>query len=406
MRLVSLQLEEFRGYRHAAFELPAPGLRLFGANAAGKTSILEAIYLLATMRSPRASLDAEMINWESGQEYQVAPYARVVADLETEERAHRIEISISQDVEGSNAARKRVRLDGRGRRVVDVVGTLKVVLFTPEDLSLVLGSPSVRRRYLDISISLLDPAYIRALSRFNRVLEQRNSLLKDLARRRAGSSGNPAEELQYWDGEIVTYGSYIIAARLRYVAGLSRRASEEFEQLSLPGSDFSVEYRSTLPLSGGLIDRITEGSEPDAQVFVSRAFEAALLERRDDELRRGVTLIGPHRDDIAFELAGHDLASFGSRGQQRLGVVATKLAELYQVSAISSEQPVLLLDDVLSELDPIHQKRLLDAVAAAGCQMVITATDKTLLDQPLLQDLPFTEAEGGAVTVEPSATHD
>lgn len=402
MRLVSLQLEEFRGYHHAAIELPAPGLRLYGSNAAGKTTILEAIYLLATMRSPRASLDAEMINWESGQEYQVAPYARVVADLETDERAHRIELSIAQDVEGSSAARKRVRLDGRARRVVDVVGTLKVVLFTPEDLSLILGSPSVRRRYLDISISLLDPAYIRALSRFNRVLEQRNSLLKDLTRRRGGQSGSPAEELQYWDGETVTYGSYIIAARLRYVSGLSRRAASEFEQLALPGSTFSIEYQSTLPLSGGLIDRIVAGSEQDAQIFVSRAFEAALLERREDELRRGVTLLGPHRDDVAFELAGHHLASFGSRGQQRLGVVATKLAELYQVSAISNEQPVLLLDDVLSELDPIHQKRLLDAVAQAGCQMVLTATDRSLLDQPLLHALPFAEAEAGVIVVEPS----
>lgn len=403
MRLVSLQLEEFRGYHHAAIELPGPGLRLFGSNAAGKTSILEAIYLLATMRSPRASLDAEMINWESGQEYQVAPYARVVADLETEERDHRIEVAIAQDVPGSNAARKRVRLDGRARRVVDVVGTLKVVLFTPEDLSLVLGSPSVRRRYLDISISLLDPAYLRALSRFNRVLEQRNSLLKDLARRRGGPGGSPAEELQYWDGEIVTYGSYIIATRLRYVAGMSRRAAEEFEQLATPGSAFSIEYRSTLPLAGGLIDRIVEGSDQDAQVFVSRAFEEALLERREDELRRGVTLLGPHRDDITFELSGHDLASFGSRGQQRLAVVATKLAELYQVSAMSHEQPVLLLDDVLSELDPDHQKRLLDAVAAAGCQMIITATDMTLLDQPLLQDLPFAEAEAGGITIQPPA---
>lgn len=404
MRLVSLQLEQFRGYHHATLELPRPGIRLYGSNAAGKTSILEAIYLLAAMRSPRASLDAEMINWESGQEYEVAPYARIVADLETEERAHRIEVAIAQDVPGSNAARKRVRLDGRARRVVDVVGTLKVVLFTPEDLSLVLGSPSGRRRYLDISISLLDPAYLRALSRFNRVLEQRNSLLKDLARRRGGPSSNPSEELQYWDGEIVTYGSYIIATRLRYVAGLSQGAAREFEHLVLPDSAFSIDYRSSLPLSEGLIDRMAGGSEQDAQVFVSRAFEEALLDRREDELRRGVTLLGPHRDDIIFELSGHDLASFGSRGQQRLAVVATKLAELHQVSAMSQEQPVLLLDDVLSELDPVHQKRLLDSVAAAGCQMIITATDKALLDQPLLRDLPFAEAGAGGVTIEPAAS--
>ncbi|HUZ00390.1 MAG TPA: DNA replication and repair protein RecF [Thermomicrobiaceae bacterium] len=397
MRLTRVDLEEFRCYRRTTLSVPDAGLRIFGRNASGKTSLLEAVYLMATMRSPRASLEREMINWESAVEYALPPYARVRADVMEEGEAREIEVVLAVD-EGrpqGNAVRKRVKLDGRARRALDAVGTLKVVLFAPEDLSLVLGAPSVRRRYLDISISQIDHTYLQALSHYGRVLEQRNSLLKDLARRPRTGEASADEQLAFWDGEIITRGSYLVAARLRYLHEVERRATLEFDALARTDAELGLRYTGTISLPDAAIERVVTGTMGDAQALVSRAFEADLRRGREDELRRGITLVGPHRDDVRFLLGGRELSSYGSRGQQRLAVVATKLAELSEVMALAGERPVLLLDDVLSELDPVHQERLLTALGVAQCQLLITATDRALLDRPSLSRLPLMEARTG-----------
>ena len=397
MRLSRIELEEFRCYRRTALTVPNAGLRIFGRNASGKTSLLEAVYLLATMRSPRASLEREMIHWESGAEYALPPYARVRAEIAQDGAEHEIEVvlAIDETRQQGNAVRKRVKLDGRPRRALDVVGTLKVVLFAPEDLSLVLGAPSIRRRYLDISISQIDHTYLQALSHYGRVLEQRNSLLKDLARRGRTGDATVDEQLAFWDGEVVTRGSYLIAARLRYLNQVERQATLEFDTLSRTDAVLGLRYAGTVSLPPTTVERVVGGSMADAQALVSRAFEIDLRRGREDELRRGVTLVGPHRDDVRFLLGGRELGSYGSRGQQRLAVVATKLAELGEVMAVSGERPVLLLDDVLSELDPEHQDRLLTALGVARCQLLITATDRTLVDRTPLEGLPLMEARLG-----------
>lgn len=398
MRLTHLELEEFRAYRRVSLPISPAGLRIHGQNASGKSSLLEAIYLLATMRSPRTSQEREAINWSSGEEYAVAPYTRVRGAVEHDHHESEIEVVIAVDPE-RGVARRRVKLDGRGRRAIDVVGTLKVVLFAPEDLNLVLGSPSGRRRYLDISISQIDATYLKTLSRYSRILEQRNSLLKDLGSRR-GAPSSADEELSYWDGELLTQSAYLIATRVRYLAQLGVAASREFQTLARTDASLRLSYVGTIPLPDAQLARIAEAPAGDAQAYVARSFEAELRRRRDDELRRGMTLIGPHRDDIRFLLGERDLAAYGSRGQQRLAVVATKLAELQEVLALAHERPVLLLDDVLSELDPEHQERLLDAVAEAGCQLFITAIDRALIERPSLATLPFVETGAGDLNVD------
>ena len=394
-----LQLDEFRLYHTLSLPLPPAGLRLYGGNASGKTSLLEAIYLLATMRSPRASLEREMINWSSNVDYGLAPFARVAARVVTLDGDHDLEVALTTEGARGAGVRKRPKLDGRPRRALDLVGLLKVVLFSPEDLSLVLGSPVVRRRQLDISISQIDPVYVRTLSRYTRLLAQRNTLLKDLQARGPLSPETIEGELAYWDSQIIVNGAYLVAARVRYVAGLREHAHRAFSNLSNDQASLDISYVNSIDLADGQVEQIRAMELDDAQRIVQRSFETAIRRRRQAELRRGVTLSGPHRDDIAFGIDGHDLAAYGSRGQQRLAVVATKLAELQQVLTLAGDTPVLLLDDVLSELDPIHRGRLVRLVADARCQLIITATERELLDDPALRSLPLAEARAGAIDV-------
>lgn len=394
MRLTDLHLEEFRTYRRLALTVPPAGLRIFGRNASGKTSLLEAVYLLATMRSPRASSEREVIHWESGTELGLPPYARVAATVRHNRHESAIEVVLALEDEQA-ALRKRVKLDGRPRRAVDAVGTLKVVLFTPDDLNLVLGPPSVRRRYLDVTLSQIDSTYLHALSQYGRLLEQRNSLLKELGARRPHDERAVEDQLAYWDAELVTRGAYLLAQRLRYVQRLDEAAAREFEALARTGDRIGLRYEPTVTLPETLRERVVSATLVDAQSFVARALESDLHRLRQDELRRGVTLVGPHRDDLRILLGGHDLSAFGSRGQQRIAVIAMRLAELTQVVETTGERPVLLLDDVLSELDPEHQERLRSALGGAGCQILITATDRALLDRPGLAALPLVEARRG-----------
>ncbi|HEX3721256.1 MAG TPA: DNA replication and repair protein RecF [Nitrolancea sp.] len=397
MKLLRLELEEFRNYRRAVLDVPAAGLRVYGANATGKTSLLESIYLLATTRSPRASVDRDLINWESNEEFELAPYARAsghIAEVGATERE--VEIALLADANRPTVARKRAKIDGRTCRVIDLVGTLKVVLFSPEDLNLVLGSPSGRRRYLDISISQFDRTYLRALTRYNKLVERRNSLLKDLGNRAAGRVAE--DELAYWDEEFTAYASYILAARIRYLVGLDRDATEAFARLARSTERLRLEYIGTVELPESQLERVVNGSIDDAQPLIARAVGILLRRRRHEELRRGSTLIGPHRDDFTYFLNDRNLAAFGSRGQQRLAVVATKLAELAQIVAATGESPVLLLDDVLSELDPEHQNGLLGALGGAGCQTIVTATSRELLEHSGLEHLPMISIERGSLT--------
>ncbi|HET7034349.1 MAG TPA: DNA replication/repair protein RecF [Thermomicrobiaceae bacterium] len=392
MRLTSLELDEFRLYRELRLAIPPAGLRVIGRNASGKTSLLEAVYLLATARSPRATLERDLINWRSNEEYGLSPYARVRAAAVAD--GHPIDLELTLAVEPERGGtRKRVKIDGLARRTVDAVGTVRVVLFEPEDLGLVLGSPSIRRRYLDISLSQLDPTYLQALSRYGKLAQQRNSLLKELGGRR--DRGSREGELAYWDEEMVTYGSYLVAARLRYSGTLATHARQTFARLHGGDEELKLDYRSTVELSETMLERVRAAPPAEGQALVGRSFEQALRDRREDELRRGATLLGPHRDDLLFTLAARDLASFGSRGQQRLAVVATKLAELSTMLDIAGDRPILLLDDVLSELDSAHRELLLAAIGAAGCQVLITGTERHLLEHPALAALPLAEANGG-----------
>jgi len=394
MHLHRLELEEFRLYRHLSLDLPASGVRAVGHNASGKSTLMEAIALLATMRSPRSSSDRELINWQSGIDYGVSPYARAIGNLLCLAGETQIEIGLQTDGGVEGPLKKSVKVDGRSVRALDAVGELKVVLFAPEDVALVSGSPSGRRRYLDLFISQIDRRYVRSLSRFNRIVEQRNSLLKSLAREgRQVSAGSVMTQMAFWNEELIVYGSYILARRLMICAALTELVRSRFNEFS-EGGDLALSYRANVDVE------IPGNAGVDVVVsLVHRVFESRLEEIRVDELRRGVSLIGPHRDD--FELLLNDVAvgTYGSRGQQRLAVVALKLAEADLMANEAGEHPVILLDDVLSELDGTHRDRLLSAVSAAGAQLILTSTDQHLLEHDLLTALPLAIVTPGLIEV-------
>ena len=397
MYLSELELEEFRSYRHLDLRLDPRGLRLVGGNATGKSSLLEAIAMLATTRSPRSATEREVINWESGIEYGLPPFARVGGGLIRQAGATEIEIGLQVDPARPGAVRKQIRLGGRPVRAADAVGTLKAVLFSPEDVALVAGPPSGRRRYLDLTISQLDGAYLRALSRYARVIAQRNGLLKALARERVSANSPAAEtQLAFWDAELVAQGAAVVARRLLFVRRLNELAGDRFRRLSA-GDSLTLAYRPTLPLDA-LADAHSFGSREQAQSLVAREYEERLREARVDELRRGASLVGPHRDDMTFAVEGVDLGTFGSRGQQRLAVVALKLAETELMTEVAGEPPVLLLDDVLSELDASHRRLVTSTAGAIGAQVVVTATDEELLERPDLEALPRARVERGEIT--------
>lgn len=396
MHLRTLELDEFRLYRRLSLAIPAGGLRITGENASGKSTLVEAIGLLATLRSARSGSDRELIHWRSGQEYGVAPYARAVGVVDIGGRDARIEVGLQVDAAMTGPLRKSVKLNGQAVRAIDAVGELKAVLFAPDDVTLLSGSPAGRRRYLDLFISQIDRRYVRSLARYSRVLEQRNSLLKTLAREsRNAPVGSASTQLAFWNDELIVYGSYIVARRSLSCAGLATLVRARFSEFS-QSADLRLKYRA----SGDLEMLNESGTEIDVERVrdhVQRRFEQRLDEARADELRRGVSLIGPHRDDFDVQIDGVAIGTYGSRGQQRLAVVAMKLAEAEQMSREAGEAPLILLDDVLSELDMVHRERLLATVSAAGSQLVITSTDAHLLEHPALLGLPIVTVHGGTV---------
>ncbi len=372
MHLTRLALTNFRNYARLEVSLSARIHLLEGENAQGKTNLLEAIYYLATTRSPLASSDRELIAW--GARGEVIPYARLSATYLRGGEEHTTEMSLvlerqpGEPLEGATF-RRQIWLDGVPRRAMDVVGRLLVVLFLPEDIALVAGAPGERRRYLDITLCQTDSAYCRALARYNRVLAQRNALLRAIRERQAQRN-----ELTYWDEELSKLGALILARRMEGLRALEQDVQPVHHALTGGQERLSLHYMSTVPCPGA-----PGAPTPPEEARLIEAFRVALEAARSEEIGRGVTTIGPHRDDVRLLADGVDMTIYGSRGQQRTVALALKLGEMAFMRRAAGEFPVLLLDDVASELDEQRRRFLLGAIREAP-QVLITTT--SLRDYP------------------------
>lgn len=385
MLLKSLKLTQFRCYAEVQIDVPDLGLRIVGDNATGKTSLLEAVGLLATTRSFRNAQDRDLVRWGSGKDYGVAPFGRVEAVICDSDGERRLGIAIQLAEDAESVASKHYELDGQVTSAHRLIGHFTTVAFTPEDVQLVIGAPADRRRALDILISQIDRTYMRRLARYSQVLRQRNSLLKSFARDRVMSTAVPAvTQISFWDEQLVTEGGYLIALRARVIDRLNISMHQRSAEIA-GNVRFGLRYASRTSVN---IPALT--GDPDDRDAVTRANLALhddLELMRSDEFRRGMTLTGPHRDDVEFEIADRSLARFGSRGQQRLGVLALKLAEADVIADRTGEGPVFLLDDVLSELDHSHRELLLGAVRKHESQLILSSADPDLGHYPELADL-------------------
>ena len=335
MRLRRLRLRNHRNY--ARLELtPGPGINVFiGPNGQGKTNLLEAVAMLALSSSPRARREHELVG-------PVGPGSRIEAEVASGEMTRHL--SIALDVEGERT-RRTIEVDGARRRAVDLPGQFRVTLFWPDDLGLVKAGPEMRRRFLNQMLVQVEPGYARALAGLRRVLEQRNSLLKRIA------SGEGGEDmLEAWNTELVRVSTEIVGARTKAVAELGPDAARCHGQIAA-GERLEIAY---------------EGPPENLAEAVHNSIA--------EDLRRGSTSIGPHRDDLSIRLDGQEARSFGSQGQQRTAVVSLKLAEAALIERRAGERPVLLLDDVLSELDGARRAALLNQVAAGG-QVIVTSVE-------------------------------
>ena len=340
MHITRLELRQFRNYEEAELR-PCEGVTvLYGNNAQGKTSLLEAIVLACTGRSHRTSRDKELIRW--GQEA-----GRVFVQAEKRDGSHEVEMLLS------GLRRKTVKVNGSVlQRTGELMGHVNGVLFAPEDLRMVKDGPAERRRFIDMELSQIKPSYYYALQHYAHALMQRNKLLRDIALKPSLS-----DMLEDWDAQLARYGAAIMRERQAFIALISDSAHENHLEISGGQEDLKARYVPSL----------------DAQDEPAQALLKALRVARDVDIRRGTTSVGPHRDDLTLTLSGMDVRVYGSQGQQRTTALSLKLAELDIMRREIGEWPVLMLDDVMSELDPRRRRQLLGRLK--GIQTIVTCTD-------------------------------
>jgi len=398
VHLKYLSLTNFRNYVRLELNVPDRLTVIQGGNAQGKTNLLDAIHLIATGRSPRATNERELVNWAAADSS--LPYARLLAEIGEGKQAQKIELVIEVARNGGwnvPAIRKQVRINGVPKRALDLVGRLRVVLFLPEDVALVAGAPVERRRYLDIALCQMYHSYCRSLSEFNRTVTQRNALLRQLRER-----GGDARQLTFWNTRLVEHGSVIVQARMQAIERLDTIAGERHleltggsEQLRLgyiPGMELGEPAVTERNGSGaeGLVARRRRISESPVSyrgmdlATLRETFMDQLQKVQAREIAAGTSLLGPHRDDMVLHTDGHDLRMYGSRGQQRTGALAIKLAEVRLMQEATGETPLLLLDDVMSELDLQRRRTLLTALATVQ-QAIVTTTDWDAFSSELLE---------------------
>jgi DNA replication and repair protein RecF len=406
MYLDQLSLTNFRSYRRLELALPPGPTLLYGANAQGKTNLLEAIYYLATTRSHHADQDSQLLNWDLGAEEGPLAVGRLVGHVRRDDGDRLLEMRLIQEQQGAQASFRREALVNRRKvRLMDLLGNLRVALFLPQDVQMVTGPPGERRRYMDITLCQTDPVYCRTLSRYNKLLEQRNAVLRRIAEERRGH-----DLLPVYTEKLAEMGGYLFARRASFLAALAREARNiHYEALTEGLETLRLRY---LPRLEG--DEYTNGSsgeeaqeawahwleEADPDEAAAR-FRQALDAARNRDIVRGRTTVGPQRDDWTFLVNGRNLGSFGSRGQQRTAVLALKMAESNWMRAETGDTPVLLLDEVVAELDERRRTLILDYVRQST-QAILTATDPGMFTPSFLKEAHTLHVTGGQVETDAS----
>ncbi len=393
MYLSQLTLSNFRNYQQLDLQL-GPGLFLLhGDNAQGKTNLLEAVGMLATAASFHASNDREVVNWFAPEHI-----AHLTGTVKRRDDDVHIDMTIFDPAPptityGSvpapslpafelpaNTPRKRCKINGVPKRTMDLIGQMKVVQFAPTDLHLVDGPPEERRRFLDRALCQLNPRYCQALTKYRKVVTQRSALLKRIRDNQEGP-----DMLNYVDEQLTSLASQVVYERAQMIDALNQPANEFQQAISGGREQLHVVYRPSFKVD-----------EQWTTLEATQHYQTQLHEARKKELQLGVCLLGPHRDDLEFMVNGVNMLTYGSRGQQRTVALATKLAELVFMRNSIGDEPVLLLDDVFSELDHARREYLLQQVAQHE-QVMLTSADLAGFPMTIMQQAHVCQVVDGTL---------
>jgi DNA replication and repair protein RecF len=401
MYLKHLSLTNFRNFARLDIDLPRRALVLVGSNAQGKTSVLEAIYFLAAFTSFQTHADRQLVNFDEAKKNLAV--TRLVADYQRGGSKHRLEVRLILEPVGTlngQRLRKEVLLDGVKRGLNDIIGHFNAVIFVPQMSVVIEGAPDDRRRYINLAIAQTIPGYARALNDYSQTLTQRNALLKALAER-----GGDPEQLTFWDETLVNAGAQIILWRIQAVQELERHAARAHHNLTRGKEILRLAYEPAydpLPKPDGQLglkmDVAVDRSSMDIKM-IREGFLDSLRRLRSDEIARGVTTIGPHRDELRFIANGVDLGDYGSRGQVRTALLALKMAEVAWMKERTGEMPVILLDEVMAELDHERRADLLTYLESAG-QVLFTTTDLNLFSAQFVQRAEIWRVHEGKIVMQ------
>lgn len=371
MYLESIELKNFRNYEAVSLSFSPSINVLIGENAQGKTNLVESIYFLAMSRSHRSSRDRELIRWDSD-------FAKVNGQLI--KKSHSVPLEIVLSKRGKIAKMNHLEQ----RKLSDYIGQLNVILFAPEDLSLVKGSPSVRRRFIDMELGQMNKIYLHHLSQYQRVLKQRNQFLKKAKYDRK----HDALYLEILTEQLATEGAEVLYHRYHFVKQLTKWAERVQTDISNGKEELRIHYKTTSQLS----DKMSK-----EELFNQLQLE--YQKSKEQEIDQGTTTIGPHRDDLVFYVNERNIQTYGSQGQQRTTALSVKLAEIELMYEMTGEYPILLLDDVLSELDDSRQTHLLQAIQNK-VQTFITTTSLDGVQMDLLENPRIFNVENGEISTE------
>lgn len=397
MYLRHLSLTNYRNFTRLDVDIPQRVVLLTGANAQGKTSVLEAIYFLAAFTSFQTHVDRQIVNFHEAKNSLAV--TRLVADYQKTRSKHRLEVRLILEPTGVNGQRlrKEILLDGVKKPVNEVIGHFNAVIFVPQMSQILEGAPDDRRRYMNLALAQSTPAYARVLSEYNQALTQRNALLKALS-----ENGGSREQLEVWDDALSRLGSQIILWRIEAVRQIERLASRVHHELTHGSEILRLAYEPAydpLPKPTGQfglkLDTVIDRSHLELDE-IQNGFRARLKELRSEEIARGVTTIGPHRDDLRFLANNIDLGDFGSRGQIRTALLALKLAEVNWMKERTTEWPVILLDEVMAELDLQRRADLLRYIGGSE-QVLFTTTDLNLFTPEFVEKAKVWKVESGRI---------
>jgi DNA replication and repair protein RecF len=366
--LKNISLQQYRNYEQLRLDSFGDVNLLIGPNAQGKTNLLEAIFVLALTKSHRTSKDRELIAFDQSS-------AHLAANIEKKYGPLLLELTLSPQG-------KKAKINGlEQRKLSGFIGSLNVVMFAPEDLEIVKGTPGIRRRFLDMEIGQVQPSYLFHLQQYQKILLQRNNFLKQLW----GKDDTQQGLLDIWNEQLVEHGVKIIRKRKEFIIKLQKWAESIHHGITNGSEDLQLRY---VPSFG-------EVTEQDEAVLLEQ-FMIKLRQLKEQEIRRGMTLAGPHRDDLTFFINGKEVNTYGSQGQQRTTALSLKLAEIELIKEEIGEYPVLLLDDVLSELDSYRQTQLIETFQSK-VQTFITATGVESLNTDKLKNANIYHVNAGQV---------